>query len=318
MAVADLRLRQLEAFVLVAQLGSFRAAAARLDLSQPAVSQRIADLERAIGVRLIERGARACRLTPRGRRFETGARRLLDAAAALRQEVADPANPSGHVQIGIADSVAVTWFPDFLARLRARLPGVTVDVEIDLTAALARRLAALRLDLLCGIEPMIGSGFARIPIGEIALAWVASPRLGLGGRIVTPEILADQPIIGHTGGHHEAMIRHWFRGAGRTPRWMSGCTSLAAIIDLACAGVGLSLIPPRAVAARIAAGELEALVSHPPVPPNRLCLAHPPGPLAPETQAVAELMLATARDWLAAPAAWPAPSPARARRRTRR
>lgn len=294
----DLRLRHLEAFLLVARLGSFRAAAARLNLTQPAISQRIAELERSVGVRLIERTSRACRLTPRGRQFEAGAQRLLENARALRDATADPAALSGQVKLGVADSIAVTWLPSLMHRLREACPGIIVDVEVDLTINLARKLAAAQLDLVCGIDAMLRAGFVKRQIGSFELAWMASPSLRVPQPLVTPDILVDFPIIGHTGGHHQAMIAKWFREAKHPPRWLSGCSSLAAIIELVVAGVGLSLLPVRAVEERIRRGEIQALVSRPVVPPNHLALAHHPDPLARETQAVADIILAAATDWL--------------------
>lgn len=298
MAAFDLRLRHLEAFLLVAQLGSFRAAAARLNLTQPAISQRIAELERSIGAQLIERTSRACRLTPRGRQFEIGARRLLEDARALRSEATDPAKLSGHVKVGIADSVAVTWLPTLLMRLREEFPGVSVDIEVDLTVNLARRLSAAQLDLVCGIDPMLRGAFTKQSIGSFALAWMASPVLGVPRSRVTPDILAGFPIIGHSGGHHQALIAKWFRDARRPPRWISGCSNLAAIIELVASGVGISLLPVRAVEARIRRGEFQVLDSRPAVPPNHLALAHRPEPLARETQAVADVIVAAGAEWL--------------------
>jgi DNA-binding transcriptional LysR family regulator len=298
MAILDLRLRHLEAFLLVAQLGSFRAAAARLNLTQPAISQRIAELERSIGARLIERTSRACRLTPRGRHFESGARRLLESAHDLRAAAADPAKPVGHVKLGVADSVAVTWLPQLLLGLRERYPGVTIDVDVDLTANLARRLTAAQLDLVCGIDGMLRGPLATQLIGAFELAWMASPVLGVPRARVTPEILVSFPIVAHTGGHHQALISRWFRDAGQPPRWISGCSSLAAIIELVAAGVGLSLLPVRAVEARLERGELVRIDTRPAVPPNQLALAHRLEPLARETEAVAGAILAAGAAWL--------------------
>lgn len=298
MATLDLRLRHLEAFLLVAQLGSFRAAAARLNLTQPAISQRIAELERSIGARLIERTSRACRLTPRGRHFEVGARRLLENAHDLREATADPAKLTGHVKLGVADSVAVTWLPQLMLALRESHPGVTLDVEVDLTASLARRLSAAQLDLVCGIDGMLRGPLAKRIIGSFDLAWMASPVLGVPAKRVTPDVLVGFPIIGHTGGHHQAMIAQWLRAARHPPRWISGCSSLAAIVDMVAAGVGLSLLPVRAVEARLARGELVRIDTRPAVPPNHLALAHRPEPLARETEAVAQAILKAGTDWV--------------------
>jgi DNA-binding transcriptional LysR family regulator len=314
MTTLDLRLRHLEAFLLVAQLGSFRAAAARLNLTQPAISQRIAELERSIGARLIERTSRACRLTPRGRHFEVGARRLLENAHELRIAATDTAKLTGHVKLGVADSVAVTWLPQLLLHVRESHPGVTLDVEVDLTASLARRLSAAQLDLVCGIDGMLRGPLAKRIIGSFELAWMASPALGVPAARVTPDVLVRFPIIGHTGGHHQAMIAQWLRAARHPPRWVSGCSSLAAIIEMVAAGVGMSLLPVRAVEARLERGELVRIATRPAVPPNHLALAHRLEPLAREIEAVADAILAAGTAWLHGGAAQRVRSRSRSRR----
>jgi hypothetical protein len=104
--------------------------------------------------------------------------------------------------------------------LRESHPGVTIDVDVDLTAHLARRLSAAQLDLVCGIDGMLLGPLTKEIIGSFELAWMASPILGVPRSRVTPEILAGFPIVGHTGGHHQAMIARWFRDAGHPPRWI--------------------------------------------------------------------------------------------------
>src|SRR5690606_10312957 len=75
--------KQIDAFVWVAELGSFRAAAEKLNTTQPAISQRIAALEATMSVRLFERGARGIKLTEKGQELLSHAQRML----ALRNEM---------------------------------------------------------------------------------------------------------------------------------------------------------------------------------------------------------------------------------------
>src|SRR5690349_20571369 len=103
--MTDLDLRQLRAFVAVAEEGGFTAAAARLRLTQPSVSRSVVALERALGVALIRRSTHECALTPAGVVLLAEARARLesaDRAARLARRAA--AAPSGLIVAAKPDS----------------------------------------------------------------------------------------------------------------------------------------------------------------------------------------------------------------------
>ena len=146
--------RSLEVFVWVATLGSFRGAAARLNTTQPAVSQRIAQLESELGVRLLERTRRNVVPTDRGRILLAGAERLLGLATALRAEVGDPDATRGSLRLGVAETVVHTWLPRFLEAVARRYPRLEIEVEVDLEGESEEEEAELdELDQLDGSEP---------------------------------------------------------------------------------------------------------------------------------------------------------------------
>src|SRR5207244_12889215 len=82
-------LRQFEVFLAVAKAGSFRAAAEAMHLSQPALSQHVAEMERELGTRLFDRLGRKVALTEAGRVLEEHAHRLFASLASAREAVAD-------------------------------------------------------------------------------------------------------------------------------------------------------------------------------------------------------------------------------------
>src|SRR5262245_65358291 len=84
-------MRQLEVFLAVARAGSFRRAAERVHLSQPALSQHVGELERGLGARLFERRGRSVALTEAGRILEDHALRVLATLDGAQQAIADPA-----------------------------------------------------------------------------------------------------------------------------------------------------------------------------------------------------------------------------------
>lgn len=147
-----LRMRDLHAFLAVAQSGSMAKAAEQLGISQPAISKVIADLESAFGVRLLDRGRKGVEPTSYGAAL---LRRSIAAFDELRQSVrdieflSDPAK--GEVKIQCHESLAATILPQIIRRFSALYPNVVIHVDHVITTLLA--LPALRnreCDLVVG------------------------------------------------------------------------------------------------------------------------------------------------------------------------
>jgi DNA-binding transcriptional LysR family regulator len=124
-----MELRHLRYFVAVADALSFRKAAGRLSVSEPAVSQQVADLEGELGLKLFNRDSRRVELTEIGRVFLRGARRTLASAKeAVAQAQEAAAGERGRLSIGSIAPLTHAFLPDALARFRERFPLVEVTV----------------------------------------------------------------------------------------------------------------------------------------------------------------------------------------------
>jgi DNA-binding transcriptional LysR family regulator len=122
-------LRHLRYFVAVADELSFRKAAGRLSVSEPAISQQVADLEDELGVKLFNRDSRRVELTEVGRVFLLGARRTLaNAKEAVAQVQEAAVGERGRLSIGSIGPLVHPFLPDALARFRERFPLVEVTV----------------------------------------------------------------------------------------------------------------------------------------------------------------------------------------------
>ncbi|PWH05416.1 LysR family transcriptional regulator [Brachybacterium endophyticum] len=130
----------LELLVAVVDLGSVSAAASALGLAQPNASRQLSRLERRLGARLVERGARGSEPTAAGRAAVEHARRVLDAADGLVEQVR-AASGSGPLRILASQTIAEQLMPTFLAALAADYPEGAVTFEVVNTAGV---LAALR------------------------------------------------------------------------------------------------------------------------------------------------------------------------------
>lgn len=141
-----LELDVLRTFVAIAETGSFTAAASAVFRTPSAVSMQIKKLEEVLGRSVFSRDARSVALTPDGELLLTYARRLL---AINREAVSKFVMPdiSGIVRLGSPDDYGERILPNVLKRFAQSHPAIAVDVVIDQSANLRKRMAARQLDI---------------------------------------------------------------------------------------------------------------------------------------------------------------------------
>src|SRR5262249_57539877 len=103
--------RSIETFLWVVKLGSFRGAAARLNTTQPAISQRIAQLEREMGVKLLDRDHRAASPAPSDRQMMVYAEKLIGLRAQMMAEVGNVRAMRGVMPLAVAETIRHTCMP---------------------------------------------------------------------------------------------------------------------------------------------------------------------------------------------------------------
>jgi len=299
MNMERLSLVQLETFYWVARLGGFQAAADRLNTTQPGVSSRIRQLEQTLGVPLFDRSGRSARLTPKGRDLVDYAQRMLGLADSIRQRVGDRAALAGRIRLGVADTAALTWLPDLLARGRSTFPGLDVELEVNLTFTLLAQLAERQIDLAIVAGPVADPELAVVSLCRYVQRWVASPQLIPDDTPLTPARLAELPIITHTrGSHQHQMILRWFRSHGAEPRRVSTCTSLATIVRLTAAGLGASIQTATVIGRERSAGEIVPVPLTAGVEPLEFCAVFPGLEGGPASRMLAELAAEVAASYV--------------------
>ena len=162
---------QIRTFLWVARLGGFRKAADRLNLTQPAVSTRIATLEEALGVPLFERGAGALVLTKHGQLLLTYAEQLLFVEQEIRQRVGDASQMEGLFRLGVSETVAQAWLPSFFLAFARAYPRVTIDLTVDISLNLRDGLVERRLDLAILMGPVSDFAVENVPLPAFQLQW---------------------------------------------------------------------------------------------------------------------------------------------------
>jgi len=142
-------LKPLHYFVLLAETRNFGVAAARANLSQPALSNSIKTLEEQLGFKLFQRDERPVTLTAEGRELYPRAKDILFEARNLdRQILALKAGDAGHVRIGLVPTFAASLGGRILAACHRQAPGLSLDVEILQTSGLLRLLEAEEVELI--------------------------------------------------------------------------------------------------------------------------------------------------------------------------
>ena len=150
-----IKLRDLHILLAVAQRGSMAKAAAELAISQPAVSRAIADMEHALGVRLLDRGRSGIEPTAYGRALIKRGTTIFDELSQGLQELEFLADPtSGELRIGSSESVAAGLLPAVIDRFVRQHPGIRLNVaQTVLSTTHYRELRERRIDLLLGWIP---------------------------------------------------------------------------------------------------------------------------------------------------------------------
>ncbi len=165
---------QIRTFLWVARLGGFRKASKRLNLSQPAVSTRIANLEDELRVALFERGPGALVLTKHGSLLLSYAEQMLFVEEEIKQRVANPSEAEGLFRVGASETIAQAWLPAFLTAFSQRYPRVNVDLTVDISLNLRAAILDRRIDLAFLMGPISEFSVENVELPAFDLHWYRS------------------------------------------------------------------------------------------------------------------------------------------------
>ncbi len=262
--ILPMTLKQLQAYFWITRLGSFAAAATRLHTTQSTISTRVIELEASLRVKLFDRTGQTARLTLKGRELLPLAERLLGLEAQIHSTVSDPTSLDGVVKVGVAEFVALSWLPDWVASANKLFPNVVLEMDVDLTLSLHQKLAAGKLDMALLPGPTLEPRLVQRQLGAVTFCWMASPTLGVPRSMLDAKGFEPFPIIvlSHHSNLH-AILRNWFERSGAAPRRVDVCNSLATIASLTMAGLGLSFLPRDYHWKDVEAGRLEIVRTRP-------------------------------------------------------
>lgn len=275
-----LRLRQLRLLDLIETHGSLRAIGDALNMTQPAVSQMLKDLELAMGVTLVERSVRGVRLSSAGRIARQRLRPMLSIFRNLAIDLSHARPPV--VRIGANPALMERVLPDTLALALKRQPGLQFQLRMGTVSDMLGRLLEGRVDCFVGrIDWWTPPSDLRVslqitPVFQSELLIVCRPQHPLAQRVglTVSDLAAAEWILQGTDSTLRPTIEGMFRGNGFAPPVprIEINAGPHQIIRLAQALDLVACVPARALEAELARGELRVLrVPEVRFPPIRIC-----------------------------------------------
>ncbi len=263
-----MELRHLKTFYWITQLGSFAAAAHKLHTTQPNVSVRVRELEEQLGTQLFHEPRRNAQLTPKGRELARYAESVLRLMSELERNIGDPTHAVGQIRVGVTETVALSWLPDFITAIKSEYPNLHLTMDVGLTWHVWDQLRRGQVDLAFLPGPITDPDFDAQPLGTVRFAWMASPRLRLGNKELTPNQLAGYPVLSlPQSSTLYDVVRNWFSSGDTEPDQFDYCNSVSVLAAMTRSALGVSLLPPDIFDQDVQAGTLEELHTTPDLAP---------------------------------------------------
>lgn len=241
-------MKHLRYFDALARHGHFGRAADDCAISQPALSMQIKELEDLLGAPLVERTTRHIRLTGFGEEFATRAREILRAVDELQDLARASQQPLlGRLRIGVIPTVAPYLLPGVITALSARYPGLDLRPREAVTGKLIADLLEARLD----------AAIVALPISEPALSEAAlfeeefvlvRPADEASRPVPNAEMLREMRLLLLEEGHcfRDQALAFCSLSPTASREMMEG-SSLATLVQMVGAGIGVTLVPEMAV-----------------------------------------------------------------------
>jgi DNA-binding transcriptional LysR family regulator len=242
-----MEIRQLKAFMAIADARTFTAAALRIHYTQAALSMQIKQLEREVGVPLFTRMPRRVVLTEAGERLLARAQHILREHDAALAEMAELAGAKrGRLRLGSASGmVSADSLPAVLKKLKRAHPHAEVSVTSGTSEELVRKILAGELDAAFVSLPVQARNVETELLSQDQLVAIASPRHALAHqRVVSAFALAGEKLIlGERGGNTRRLIDEFFAEAGLKPTVAMELSRQAAIKNMVAADMGVGIVP---------------------------------------------------------------------------
>jgi DNA-binding transcriptional LysR family regulator len=240
-------LANLNAFIAIAETGSFSLAGERLFLTQPAISKRIAGLEQQLNVRLFDRLGRAVSLTEAGRALLPRAYQILGVLDDTRRALTNLSGEiSGRLTLATSHHIGLHRLPPLLRAFTRAYPQVALDIQfLDSEVAYEEVLHGRAELAVITLAPQTREPVHAVTVWDDLLDFVAAPEHPLAANgPVTLNDVAQHPAVfpgGNTFTHH--IVRRLFEAQGLTPNIGMSTNYLETIKMMVSIGLAWSVLP---------------------------------------------------------------------------
>ncbi len=261
----SLNLHHLRVFAAVAEQRGFSRAAAALHLSQPAVSKAVRQLEREVGVPLVERAGRASRLTAAGEKLAARARELFAVETTAEEELrALRGLEAGSLRVGASTTIATYMLPPILARFHDAHRAIALRVVSANTRAITRALLERRLDIALVEGPVEHPRIQARRWRSDELVLIAPPDHRLASRrgVSARELLTERFVVREQGSGTRDVAERALSKHGVHPSVALQLGSTEAVKQAVAAGLGLAIVSRYAAEDQLALGRIALVRLH--------------------------------------------------------
>lgn len=255
-----LEVRHLRMVDAVARLGSVSAAAKRLNLTQPAVSHALRDLEHRLGVLLFRRERKRMRATPQAERLVVAAERVIAELRQAESDIVELENGSqGLLRLTTECYTCYHWLPSVLREFVDAFPNVSLQIAPEHTN---RPFEALRegvIDLAIVTSRGVGRDVIVRPLFSDELVAISAPEHRFSQRQhVLPRDFAEEHLAIHANPKTTVLIQRVLEPAGIVPRRLSELRLTEAVVEMVKANLAVSVMARWAVQPELEAGTIVA------------------------------------------------------------
>jgi len=252
-----MKIRNLDTFFWIATLGSFRAAAAHIHLTQPAITARIQVLEQDLGTEVFVRDTRKAELTPAGRRLLPYAQKLIKLDQSVIEAFSSSTTVEQSIRLGSSETIVSSWLPDFLSHYAKSRPNLNFDLSVDSTNNLRDSLVAREIDLAFLMGPISESSIESLELCSFDMIFAAAPAVHQEKRLWTAAELSEQTILTFSAKTRPyRLLKEKLVAASVAAPKITSSASLGAAVRLALAGYGVAVLPRAIVKAELQSSEL--------------------------------------------------------------
>ena len=252
--MARINMEQMRTFLAVVRLGGVRKAAAGLNLTQPAVTARIKNLEETLSCELFDRSAGGMRLTKRGELLLAHAEKFEHLSELVEQDVVDPSGIERRLRLGVSETIAQCWLPEFVSQLHALYPRLEIEFNVDISINLRSGLMNREIDLAILLGPVSEFSVNNAELPGFDLAWYVAATAPVEAD---PAAYISRPVLTYARNTRpfRELKEMLFERVGPDVSLFPS-TSLSACFRLVEADLGVAVLPRALGQDYVAAGRI--------------------------------------------------------------